>query len=76
MKHVQQCTAPIVTDAFVIALVTYLVFFLTEHVKHGFVTNYVNMNWLLLIVIALGIVSVLLDDQDRDKTGESRTPKL
>jgi uncharacterized membrane protein YqaE (UPF0057 family) len=56
----------IIRDAFVIALTTYVVYFIAELVKRGFVTNYVNMNILLLLVLFLGIITVLFD-----KDGES-----
>ena len=50
----------IVRDAFVISLMTFIVYFFVDTlVKQGLVTNYVNLNILLLFVIVSGIATIL-----------------
>ncbi len=49
-------------DVFVIALVTFVVYFFADIIKPGLVTNYINLNALLLFVIASGIATVLTND--------------
>ena len=46
-------------DVFVISLVTFIVYFFADVIKPGLVTNYINLNMLLLFVIASGIGAVL-----------------
>ena len=50
----------LIRDIFRIALGTFVVYFFADLVKPGLVTNYINLNALLLFVIASGIATVLL----------------
>ncbi|MBI4276785.1 hypothetical protein HY629_03030 [Candidatus Uhrbacteria bacterium] len=52
----------IVRDIFIVGLTTFVVYFVADFAKPGFVTNYVNLNALLLFVLVFGIVTVLLYD--------------
>lgn len=56
MNYIRQ----IIHDVFVVALVTFIVYFFADLLKPGFVTNYINLNMLLLFVIASGIATILL----------------
>lgn len=49
-------------DAFGVALATYIVYFFADLVLPGLVSNYINMNVLLLWVIGLGVMTVLLTE--------------
>ncbi len=51
-------TASIINHSFQTMLVLYLVLLLLEQIKTGFVSNYLNLNYLLVIVIILGILDV------------------
>lgn len=53
----------VVRDIFLVALVTFIVYFFADLVKPGFVTNYINLNALLLFVIGSGIVTVLTREE-------------
>lgn len=48
-----------VRDIFRVAFSTFAVYFLADLLKPGFVTNYINLNVLLLFVIASGVATVL-----------------
>lgn len=49
-------------DVFIIALATFVVYFFADFLKPGFVTNYINLNTLLLFVIGSGIATILTGD--------------
>lgn len=53
----------LVRDIFLVALVTFIVYFFADLVKPGFVTNYINLNVLLLFVIGSGILTVLTSQE-------------
>ncbi|MBI4262159.1 hypothetical protein HY624_01390 [Candidatus Uhrbacteria bacterium] len=62
---------PVIRDTFVISLCTFVFYFFADMVKPGLVTNYVNLNVLLLFVIVSGIVTVLLyDRRSEDQTND------
>jgi len=50
--------ASLVNHIFQTLLVTYLILLLTEQIWTGFVSTYLNLNWLLIIVIIAGILDV------------------
>ena len=58
MKYIHQ----IIHDVFVVALVAFVIYFFADLVKPGLVTNYINLNILLLFVIASGITTILLTE--------------
>jgi hypothetical protein len=45
---------------FIGSLIFFLVFFALELVKEGFVSNYFDLNIVLLIVVIFGIISLIL----------------
>ncbi len=49
-----------IADIFYISLITYLAYFVLELIKTGLVSNYFDLNLLLLWVIAFGILTLLL----------------
>ena len=49
-------------DIFRIALATFVVYFFADLIKPGFVTNYINLNALLLFVLASGITTIVLTE--------------
>lgn len=51
-------------EAFQVFLVTYLLLTLTETVKTGFVSNFFNMNYLLLVVLVAGVAMVLTEETE------------
>lgn len=48
-------------DVFVIFSITFVVFAIMEWFEPGFVSYYLNFNWLLLIPLIFGTVTVILD---------------
>ncbi|MBW3538351.1 hypothetical protein KY386_02570 [Candidatus Parcubacteria bacterium] len=48
-------------EFFQTALVTYLLLTLAETLREGFVSNFFNMNYLLLVVLVTGVVMVLTE---------------
>lgn len=55
----------LVRDCFTVGLVTFAVYFFADLVKPGLVTNYINLNLLLLCVIVVGIIHILLTDSEK-----------
>jgi len=51
----------ILHDLFNISLVTLVIYFIIEIFKPGFVTNYLNLNIFLLLVILTGIIEVIIN---------------
>lgn len=54
----------IINKIFIGGLVFFLVFFVLELVKEGFVSNYLDLNLVLLAVIVLGLVNLILKLRD------------
>ncbi|MBT4277267.1 hypothetical protein HOD96_00760 [Candidatus Falkowbacteria bacterium] len=52
-------TLDILQDVFYISLVSFFIFIVIEIIRPRFVTAYVNMNALLIVVIVSGIIVVL-----------------
>lgn len=50
----------VASEIFNVFLITYLVFILAETLDEGFVTNFLNLNWLLIIVVISGLTSTIL----------------
>lgn len=50
----------IIRDIFTISLTTFVVYFFADLIKPGLVTNYINLNMLLLFVIGSGIATIVL----------------
>ena len=50
----------IIPDIFYISLVTYLTYFVLELIKTGLISNYFDLNLLLLWTIIFGILTVIL----------------
>lgn len=49
----------IISEIFKISLITYLIFYLIDSFKTGFITDYFNLNLLLIITILSGIFTVI-----------------
>ena len=54
----------ILYDVFVASVVTLVVFFISEIIKPGFITNYFNLSLFLLWCILIGIIYVLINKKD------------
>ena len=61
--------AAIIVDVFQVSLIVYLLILLIEQFKAGFASNFINLNWILWVVIVSGIITVLLNngEQEREK---------
>lgn len=57
-------TKEVVREVFQVSLIAYLVFYLIEDFKVGFITNYFNLNILLILTIISGIITVLLEEKE------------
>lgn len=66
----------IITNIFQSLLVTYLLLLLLEEVFPGFVSNYLNINYLLVIVIILGIVEVFYGKEQKQKPATKKDKYL
>lgn len=58
MKIFKSHNAELVNHLFQTLLVTYLVLLLMEQLWEGIVSVYLNLNWLLVVVIVVGILDV------------------
>jgi hypothetical protein len=63
MITAKQLILKITKDIFIISFVTFVVFFLLESLERGFVTNYINVNVLLVICFLSGLISIILRDR-------------
>ncbi len=52
----------IIPDIFYISLITYLVYFMLELIKTGLISNYFDLNLLLIWTIFFGILTVIIKD--------------
>jgi len=50
---------------FKISVWTFTIFFILEIFRPGLITNYLNLNLILIIVVISGIVAVLLNDYEK-----------
>lgn len=50
-------------DVFFVSLGTFVVYFFSDLINPGLVTNYVNLNALLFFVIGVGVAHLLTDTQ-------------
>lgn len=62
MEYFKGNTANLINYTFQSLLVTYLLLLLIEQIQKGFVTTYLNLNYLLIIIIA-GILSVFSEKE-------------
>lgn len=60
-------SAEIINHLFQTLLVVYLVLLLIEQIWQGFVSQYMNLNYLLVIVIVSGILDVFSEHKTREK---------
>ncbi|MFH1801929.1 MAG: hypothetical protein ABH864_00590 [archaeon] len=57
--------AELVNHLFQTLLVTYLILLLAEQLWEGIVSVYLNLNWLLIVVIVMGVLDVFSDRPPR-----------
>ena len=50
----------LVSDIFYIWLITYAVYFVLELVKEGLISNYFDLNLLLILIIVFGVLTSIL----------------
>jgi hypothetical protein len=53
-------------EFFQVSLVTYLLLTLTEAIQEGFVSNFFNMNYLLIVVLITGVAMVLTEPAESE----------
>jgi uncharacterized membrane protein len=68
MEYFKGNTANLINYTFQSLLVTYLLLLLIEQIQKGFVTTYFNLNYLLIIVIIAGILSVFSEKEHHKET--------
>jgi hypothetical protein len=62
-------------EFFQVFLVTYLLLTLAETWRQGFVSNFFNMNWLLLVVLVSGVAMVLTEPAESVRKFRKRTAR-
>jgi hypothetical protein len=50
-------------DIFIISFITFVVFFILESLERGFVTNYINVNALLVICFLSGLIAAIFKEK-------------
>lgn len=72
MKQITGHKAEVINHLFQTLLVTYLILLLIEQIYTGFVSTYLNLNYLLILVIASGILDVFTKQKKtKEKTKKS-----
>ncbi|HOZ36951.1 MAG TPA: hypothetical protein PLR18_03950 [bacterium] len=54
-------------DLFYISLLTWLIYFVVELLKEGLVSNYFDLNLLLIFVVILGAVNIFVNCRQNDR---------
>ena len=72
MKQITGHNAELISHLFQTLLVTYLILLLIEQIYTGFVSTYLNLNYLLILTIASGIADVFTK---KEKTKQTTTKK-
>lgn len=49
-----------IKDIFYTSLISFAVFFVVEMIDRGLVSNYLNLNWVLLLVLLSGVVFITI----------------
>lgn len=57
----------IISEIFKVSLISYLIFYLIESFKEGFIIDYFNLNILLTITVLSGIFTVLFKKEAEEK---------
>lgn len=60
-------TKEIISEIFKVSLISYLLFYLIESFKSGFITDYFDLNILLIITILGGVFTVLFKKEEPKK---------
>jgi len=55
----------ITNDIFYISLITYAVYFMLELLKEGLISNYFDLNLLLIFIIIFAILTIFFYDKKR-----------
>ena len=55
----------ITSDIFYISLITFVVYFVIELLKEGLISNYFDLNLLLIWTILFGIILIIFNTYDR-----------
>ena len=63
MKHT---IIQLISDVFYISLVTFIVFLMLELLKEGLISNYFDLNLLLLISLAFGTATIIINTKKND----------
>jgi peptidoglycan/LPS O-acetylase OafA/YrhL len=53
-------------DVFGVSLVSYLVFFLIDQIKQGFVSDFFNLNYILGVAVVSGIISAFSKEKEKE----------
>jgi purine-cytosine permease-like protein len=66
----------ITTEVFQVSLITYLLFYLIDNFKIGFISDYFNLNALLWIALASGTLSIWFKSDVIEEKTESKAVKI
>ena len=64
MKQIKGHKAELINHLFQTLLITYLILLLLEQIYTGFVSTYLNLNYLLILVIASGILDIFTEKKE------------
>ncbi len=68
MKQITGNKAEVISHLFQTLLITYLILLLLEQIYIGFVSTYLNLNYLLILTIAAGILDVFTKKKKTKQT--------
>jgi len=51
----------LINDLFSLSLLTWLVYFVLELIKEGLVSNYFDLNLLLIFVLIIGVINIIIN---------------
>lgn len=75
IKKILKTSLEVAKELFIFSLIFYLLLFVLETVFPGFVSNNFNLNWVLALVLVLGIVSAFAPEKPKEAE-EKEKPKI
>lgn len=64
IKNIWSIVLNLAKDIFEVSLVSYLIFYLIDQIKQGFVSDFFNLNYILGVAIVSGIISAFSKEEE------------
>lgn len=75
-EKIRRVATETINDIFRVSLISYLFFYLIESIKAGFVSDYFQLNTLLITAIGSGAITVLIKENQHDRESQYQVSGL